>query len=216
MTQNNARQKLLVFGASGHAKVIIDLIEKTGCYDIAGVFDDNLALRGSTVFGYVVMGGKDDLLMHTEFLKNYSVVVAIGSNAIRQKIGAWLIAQGATLSSALIHPSAQIARGVLIGAGSVVMAGAVVNADSQIGRNVIVNSLAVIEHDCVIGNAVHIAPSATLCGGIKVGDNTLIGAGAVIPPNVTIGSDVIVGAGATVLQDIEDGLVVVGSPAKPI
>jgi sugar O-acyltransferase (sialic acid O-acetyltransferase NeuD family) len=206
---------ILIFGASGHAKVVIDLIEKTGVFSVHALFDDNVLLRGENIYGYQVMGGKNDLLQ-MNLLEKHPTVIAIGSNLIRVQIATWLTANGGHLSDVIIHPSSQLARGVTIGVGSVVMAGVVINSDSRIGSNAIVNTGAVIDHDCVIGDAVHIAPGVTLCGGIKVGDNTLIGAGAVIHPNVRIGKNVTIGAGATVLNDIEDGLTVVGTPAKPI
>lgn len=215
MTKEVLSQGVLVFGASGHAKVIIDLIEKTAQHHVRALFDDNLALRGTKIYGYEVMGGQAELLA-ADWLKNYPAVVAIGSNAIRAKIAAWLTGHGGTLSSALIHPSAQIARGVVLGQGTVVMAGAVMNADSRVGCNVIVNTGALVDHDCVIGDTVHIAPGTTLCGGVKIGNETLIGAGSVVTPNVRIGCQATIGAGASVLNDIEDGLTVVGSPAKPI
>jgi len=212
----NTSRTILVLGASGHAKVVLDMIEKAAKCKVGGLFDDNPALLGSTVLGYEVMGGKGDLLAQTGGMRDCSVVVAIGNNAIRASVAAELIANKKHLCEALIHPSAQIAHGVRIGKGCVVMAGAIINADSCVGNNVIVNTSATIDHDCIIGDGVHIAPGVTLCGGIKVGENTLVGAGAVVSPNLRIGSNVTIGAGATVLQDIDDGLTVVGSPARPI
>lgn len=206
---------VLIFGASGHAKVVIDIVEKTGMFSVRGLFDDNAALHGQQVYGYGVMGGRDEILAR-DTPKLHGLVVAIGSNSIRSEVAAWLIVRGACLSEALVHPSAQLARGVQVGAGSVVMAGAVINSDSRVGRNAIVNTGAIIDHDCIIGDGVHVAPGATICGGVEVGEQALIGAGAVVHPNVRIGNKVIVGAGATVLDNIEDGMTVVGSPAKPI
>ena len=206
---------ILIFGASGHAKVVIDIAEKSGVL-VRALFDDNAALHGQMVYGYEVLGGKDALLAPVNLLRAHRVVVAIGDNAIRLKVAAWLIANGGSLCDALVHPSAQLARGASFGAGSVVMAGTVINSDSRIGRNAIVNTGALIDHDCIIGDAVHVAPGVTLCGGIEIGNNSLIGAGAVVRPNLHLGKDVTVGAGATVLSDIEDGMTVVGSPAKPI
>lgn len=212
---SNLGEGILIFGASGHAKVVIDLIEKSGIFCVHALFDDNLALHGQKVYGYEVMGGKD-MLAQTNLLQVRRAIVAIGSNNVRTRVADWLAANGGLLSEALIHPSAQLARGVSVGVGSVVMAGAVVNSDSRIGRNVIINTGAIIDHDCAIGDAVHVAPGVTLCGGIEVGSNTLIGAGAVIHPNLRIGRDVIIGAGATVLNDVPDGITVVGTPAKRI
>lgn len=211
----NTGDAILIFGASGHAKVIIDIAEKSGV-SVLGLFDDDVALHGKQVYGYEVKGGKKALLSSACHLPSHYVVVAIGNNAIRTEIATWLVANGSSLCKPLVHPSAQLARGASIGKGSVVMAGAVINSDSRVGQNAIVNTGAVIDHDCVIEDAVHVAPGVTLCGGVCVGNNTLVGAGAVVHPNQRIGKNVIVGAGATVLNDVEDGCTVVGSPAKRI
>ena len=215
MTQQDINQQqadVIVIGASGHAKVVIDLIEKQGQFLVTGLIDDNPALNGQDIYGYKVLGNKEKL--QSQYVKQ--CVVAIGDNQVRDDIAQWLAKNDCALAKAVIHPSAQLARGVLIGDGSVVMAGSVVNSDTVIANNSIINTGATIDHDCTIGNAVHIAPGATICGGVSVGDLTLIGAGAVICPNVKIGKNVIVGAGATVLRNIAENVSVVGTPAKVI
>lgn len=205
------KEKIFVFGASGHAKVVIDIIERQNLYEIAFLVDDALALRGRQTYGYPVIGGKEELLDSGI----HSGIVAIGSNRARREVAAWLRKRGFDLVSA-VHPSAQIARGVTVGSGTVIMAGAVINSDTSIGRDVIVNTRAGIDHDCSIGEGVHIAPGATLCGTVKVGDGSFVCAGATIIPNLTIGNDVTVGAGATVIRDVEAGLIIAGSPAMPL
>ncbi|OUR64411.1 serine acetyltransferase [Methylophaga sp. 42_25_T18] len=203
---------IIVLGASGHAKVVIDLIEKQGQFLIAGLIDDNPALSGQDICNYKVLGNTEEL----KFQNVKQCVVAIGDNRVRNDVEHWLTMNGFSLAKAIIHPSVQLAQGVSIGDGSVAMAGSVVNSDTVIANNTIINTGATIDHDCTIGNAVHIAPGSTICGGVSVGDLTLIGAGAVICPNVKIGKNVIVGAGATVLQNVADNVSVVGTPAKVI
>ncbi len=205
------KEKIFVFGASGHAKVVIDIIERQGLYDIAFLVDDDPVLKEKIICGYQVFGDKDDLL--EERKKVTGGIVAIGSNRARSKVAFWLMENGFDLVTA-VHPSAQIARGAEIGAGTVIMAGVVVNSDSLIGRNVIINTKASIDHDCMVGNGVHIAPGATLCGAVAVGDGSFICAGATIIPNVTVGKNVVVGAGSTVIHNVPDGVTVVGSPAR--
>lgn len=214
MTLSDAagRKAVLVFGASGHAKVVIDIIEKGSAFCVSALADDNPALKGISIYGYAVMGGRQELLEQRLKL----AVVAIGHNRIRTDVAAWLESNGFSLCAAVFHPSAQVARGACAGEGSIVMAGALINSDARIGRNVIINSGAIVEHDCVIGDGVHVAPGVTMCGGVKVGERTLIGAGAVLHPSVRIGKDVTIGAGATVLRDVPDGMTVVGTPAKPV
>jgi sugar O-acyltransferase (sialic acid O-acetyltransferase NeuD family) len=205
------REKIFVYGASGHAKVVIDIIEKQGLYQVDFLVDDDATLKDTEVYGYRVIGGRQELLASS--IRHG--MVAIGSNNARSKVAAWLTEISCELVSA-IHPSAQLARGVIIGSNSVVMAGAVINSGSSIGYNVIVNTMASIDHDCIIGDGVHIAPGATLCGAVTIGAGTFVCAGATIIPNLTIGCNVVIGAGSTVIRDLPDGVTVVGSPATPV
>ena len=211
MTKN--KEKILVFGASGHAKVVIDVLERQGSYEVACLIDDDLGLKGKTFFGYDVIGGKDELLAMVE--RPSGVIVAIGSNHARTQVAKWLIDNDFELISS-VHPSVQLGREVGIGSGSVFMANTVVNSGTWIGNNVIVNTKASIDHDCVIEDGVHVAPGATLCGSVRIGSRSFIGAGATVAPNLSIGKDVTVGAGATVVKDVPDGVTVVGTPAKTL
>ncbi len=210
----NAKEKLVVFGAGGHAKVVIDTIERQGNHEIAGLLDDNIQRKGERFFGYPVLGTRAELpaLISAQLCH---ALVAIGDNAGRAAVAAYLDQLGWRFASA-IHPRASIGRGVNIGPGSVVMAGCVVNADAYLGRHVIVNTGATVDHDCRIEDAVHIAPGCHLCGGVRVGLGSLLGAGTTVTPGVRIGRRVIVGAGATVIRDVADGTKVSGSPAKPL
>ena len=205
------KEKIFVFAASGHAKVVIDVIEKQGLYEISFLVDDDLSLKNGVFFGYPVIGGKDDLLAITDAPQK--AIVAIGSNTVRCKISAWLSENGFEKVSA-IHPSAQLSRGTQLGVGTVVMAGVCINADTIIGEDVIINTRASVDHDCVIGDGVHLAPGSTLCGAVTVGEQSFVCAGATIIPNLTIGRNVVVGAGSTVVKDVPDDVTVVGSPAK--
>jgi sugar O-acyltransferase (sialic acid O-acetyltransferase NeuD family) len=210
---NEKKTDIFVFGAGGHAKVVIDIIEKQCIYTIAFLFDDNFALKGENIYGYTVAGGKSDL---DEICKSAGVskgIVAVGNNYVRHKIAAWLEEKGFSLITA-VHPFSVFGRGATIGKGSVVMAGTVVNSDTIIGSNAIINTKASIDHDCILGESVHIAPGSTLCGEVNVGDGTFVGAGAVIIPCCTIGRDVTIGAGSVVVKDVPDSVTVVGVPAR--
>ena len=207
------KEKIFVYGASGHAKVVIDIIERQGLYGIAFLVDDDPALKNTDFYGYRVIGGKQDLLSAGDLVS--AGIVAIGSNRARSAVAAWLTENSFKLISA-IHPSAQLGRVVTVDAGTVIMAGAIINSDSRIGKNVIINTRASIDHDCTVGDGVHIAPGSTLCGTVSVGAGTFVCAGATIIPNLTVGSNVIVGAGSTVIRDVPDGVTVVGNPAKTV
>lgn len=203
-----------VYGAGGHAKVIIDILERQAHFRVHCLLDDDLSLQGSAVCGYQVLGGREKLAE----LRNEQVgkaVVAIGINGTRLKIGTLLETAGFELITA-IHPSTVIGRDVAIGKGTVVMAGAILNPDAKIGAHGIINTGAIVEHDCRLGDGVHVAPGAVLCGGVSVGSGTLIGVGARILPGISVGREVVIGAGATVLHDIPDCETVIGTPARRI
>jgi len=208
-------EQLLVFGAGGHAKVIIDTLEKQERSRNLLVYDDNPETWGGSVLGYQIVGGLQILLKDQFNDPHACAIVAIGDNHARLKVARTLTQNGIKLCSA-IHPSAVISREVKVGAGTVLFAGSVVNADSDIGDNVIVNTAASVDHDCIVEDGVHIAPGAVICGGVDIGRGSFIGAGSVIIPGLRIGRNVIVGAGSTVLKDLEDGARVAGTPAKNI
>lgn len=204
---------VFVFGASGHAKVVIDIFERMKGTKVAFVIDDTEEKHGQMICGYPILGGRDALLASRR--KARTGIVAIGDNGGRARVAAWLIEHGFRAASA-VHPAAAVARGVEIGDGTAVMAGAVINSETRIGSHVIINTGATVDHDCVIGDCVHIAPGCHLCGGVSVGAGTLLGVGTAVIPGVTIGANVVIGAGSTVLQDIPDGARMAGSPCRPV
>lgn len=204
---------VFVFGASGHAKVVIDILELTKGTRVAFVVDDATRTHGGTICGYPVIGGRDALLARRRKVK--SGIIAIGDNAARARIAAWLAEQGFRAARA-VHPAATIARDVEIGDGTAVMAGVVINRETRIGSHVIVNTGASVDHDCAIGDCAHIAPGCHLCGGVRIGAGAFLGAGTTVIPGVTIGAQAVVGAGSAVLQDIPDGARVAGSPCRPV
>ena len=166
-------QKVFVFGASGHAKVVLDILARTGA-GIALVLDDDPARAGQAVLGHRVAGGREALLARRA--EAGRGMVAIGGNAPRLAVAQWLASQGFAFASA-VHPAAVIGAEVRLGEGSVVMAGAVVNPDTAIGRHCIVNTGASIDHDCAVADGVHVAPGARLCGGVAVGEGAFVGRG---------------------------------------
>jgi sugar O-acyltransferase (sialic acid O-acetyltransferase NeuD family) len=209
------KERIFLVGANGHAKVIIDIIEKQQKYDVALLYDTNPALEGVEFYGYRIAGSEHNMFDKLEYSNVRVGIAAVGDNRIRARIVKWLTARSVQLVSA-VHPSAQIGRGVEIGDGTVVMAGAVINSDSHIGDNVIINTKASVDHDCHIHDLVHIAPGATLCGGVSIGEQSFICAGVTVLPGVTIGEKCTIGAGAVVTRDVADGVTEVGVPAVSI
>lgn len=208
MDDNNS---ILLYGASGHAKVVFDLVRRSGLWQIVALLDDNRDLQGTTFCGVTISGGREALpiLMPT----CAGAIVAVGDNVIRRRIAGQLAEQGLALVTAC-HPQASVADDVVLGAGTVVMAGAVINPACRVGDNCIVNTQASIDHDCLLGSHTHIAPGVTICGGVTIGEGAFIGAGATVVPNVTIGIGATVGAGSTVVNSVPPGVTVIGTPAR--
>ena len=136
--------RVFVYGASGHARVIIDILERMRDVEVAFAVDD--AGTSKTICGYEIIGGRDELL--AQRARADAGIVAIGDNKARRDTAAWLVSQKFRLAQA-IHPHAVLARDVKIGAGTVIMAGCVVNSDAVLGENVIVNTGATIDQNMV-------------------------------------------------------------------
>lgn len=203
---------LLIVGAGGHARVLVDIAEKQARYRVIGLIDEQPRLAGTAILGYPVLGGGE--LLHREDMPSHAIV-AIGAPEARAAWQEHLEALGFQLA-VLVHPSAQVGRDVRLGAGTVLMAGTAVNPGTRLGRGVIVNTGASIDHDCEIGDFVHVAPGARLAGGVRVGPQAHIGIGACVIQNVAIGAGAVVGAGAAVVRPVPEGLTVVGVPARPL
>ena len=208
-----AAGRLLVYGASGHGKVVADIGRSAG-FALAGFLDDDPAKEGSSFFGARVLGWKR-LAFQRGAWADAVVALGIGDNAARERCFERLGAADWEVAT-LVHGSAIVAPSARVGAGSVVMALVAVNPDAVVGEGAILNTGAVVEHDCTLGRFVHLSPNAALGGNVSIGDRTHMGLGAVALPGVRIGSDVRVGAGAVVNRDVADGLTVVGVPARPI
>lgn len=204
---------VFVFGASGHARVVIDMLERMKGMKIAFIVDDAESTHGRTLCGYPVIGGRDALLANRR--KAATGIVAIGSNGARARVAQWLAQQGFRACNAL-HPAAAIGRDVEIGDGTAVMAGAVINTGSRIGSHVIINTGATVDHDCAIGDCAHIAPGCSLCGGVSVGAGAMLGVGTQVIPGIAIGAHAVIGAGSTVLQNVPEGARMAGSPCRPV
>lgn len=207
-------RKIVLIGAGGHCKVIIDIIKSIGEYDIVGITDKNAK---ESLLNVPIIG--DDSVLqkiYNEGVKYAFITIGALSNmTIRNNIYINLKNIGFELP-VLIHKTAVVSSFSKVGEGTCVMPGTIINAGASIGKNCIINTGVIIEHDCKIGDNTHISPNASVAGNVKVGFNTHIGIGSSIIQCKTIGNNVTVGAGAVVIDDIEDNSLAVGIPAKVI
>jgi len=202
---------LVVWGASGHALVVADIIRLQGLYRIVAFYDDQSS-RTNEFCGLPVITKIDEL--RTLFKRGTrNIILAFGRCNARLRLSEVARNEGFELAVA-IHPGAIVAKDVSIGAGTVIVAGSVINSGSDVGRNAIVNTSVSVDHECIIEDGVHIAPGAHLGGRVRVGRAAWIGIGVTIKDRVSIGANSIVGAGSVVLKDIPENVVVVGTPAR--
>lgn len=210
------KKNILIIGASGHAKVIIDIVEKQNLFDIVGLIDSYKKTE-ERISNYDILGTEDDL---QKIINKYNVfggIIAIGDNFSRmslfQKISKMDILFEFVTA---VHPNATISKTAVIGDGSVIMAGVVVNSDAQLGIQTILNTKCSVDHDCKIGDFSSIAPGVTLGGGVEIDSCSAISLGANIIENISIGKHTVVGAGALVLKSFGDYEIAYGIPAKSI
>ncbi len=189
---------MYLYGASGHAKVIIDIL-RANQIEINGLVDDNPNVQ--ELLGISVLHQSNGLS---------PFIISIGNNQIRKTIAEQL----KTSFGKAIHPSAIISPNSLIDEGTVVMQGAIVQSCATIGKHCIINTGASVDHECVIEDYVHISPHATLCGNVHVGEGSWVAAGSVVLPGVKIGKWSIIGAGSVVAKDIPDGVLAVGNRCR--
>ncbi|MBK0371282.1 acetyltransferase [Flavobacterium agrisoli] len=194
------KDKVVLYGASGHCKVIVDILGSNQI-DVAFIVDDDPKCK--TILGNLVVRSENCFTFR-------NVIVSIGNNSIRKKIVKKLNSN----FTIAIHSKAVVSQYVSVGEGTVIMAGAIVNPAVQIGKHCIVNTAATLDHDCVLGDFVHVSPNASLAGGVHVGEGTHVGIGAIVIQGVVIGKWAIIGAGAVILRDVPDYAVVVGNPGR--
>lgn len=203
------RKKVVIIGAGGHAKVIADIIEKSGD-EIVGFLDDNKELGTTVINNYKIIGDLNNRFTMAVTKKDVEFIIAIGDNKKREEISHSPNLKFYTA----IHPSAQIGLDVEIKEGTVVMANVCINSSAKIGKHCIINTGAIIEHDNIIEDFVHISPNVSLGGTVKVGENTHVGIGTTVKNNIEICNNCTIGAGAVVVKNIMEEGTYVGVPAR--
>lgn len=200
---------ILLVGSGGHARSCIDVLESAG-FRIAGLVGRQDEV-GSSVFGYPVLGVDDDL---PALMKDASAaLVAVGqidTPILRMRLYERLCELGYALP-AIVSTFAYVSPRARIGAGSIVMHGAIVNAGVTIGNNCIINSHSLVEHDSDVGDHCHIATRAVLNGGVRVGQGTFVGSGAIVREGVALGKQSVIGMGLSVRHSQPDGAQVVAN-----
>ena len=206
-------KNLIIIGASGHGKVLLDTALCMGIYSEIVFADRNPGLAGKSILGHRVLYDHGDKRLAEALPSSCSdVIVAVGHNRTRLKEVRRFKEYGFALA-VLIHPCAVVSRFANVKEGTVVLANAVVNADAEIGESCIINTSAVVEHDCILEEGVHISPGAVMGGNVYIAKGSWVCAGSAIAHNVRIGEYAVIGAGAAVISDIPDNCLAAGVPA---
>jgi UDP-N-acetylbacillosamine N-acetyltransferase len=203
------KENILIYGAGGHAAVVISAAHKAGV-SIAGIIDD-VAHIGDMLLSHEIRGGREtlpEMAAETNLLH-----VAIGDNKVRAKVSAYCAEAGFQLKT-LWHPHAVCEEESIIGDGTFIAVNAVVGTCTQIGKGCIINTAATVDHHCIIGEFTHICPGVHIAGTVTIGADTLVGTGACVIPGIKIGSRCVIGAGAVVVRDVPDDTQVMGIPAR--
>ncbi|MCL0032929.1 acetyltransferase [Peptococcaceae bacterium] len=202
---------LLIVGAGGHGRVVLDTALEIGKWEKIAFLDDYKT--DSNIYGCAVIG---KLNQAKEFLNEYSdVVVAFGDNFMRVQLLKCFMELGFNLP-VVKHPQAFISKNAEVESGTVIFAQAVVNVGAKVGFGCIINSASVVEHDCILGDGVHLSPGVRLGGEVRIGKYSWIGIGASVIHRIAIGESVIIGGGAAVISDVEDYVTAVGVPARVV
>lgn len=200
------KQRLCLFGAGGHGRVVAAQVLRSEGRDVC--FADSRLAPGTMVGGIQVNWSA------IPDVRDCELIVTIGRNSTRAALQAEGEGMGLQLSTFIADPHNYF--GSAPGAGSMVLAGAIVTLDAQIHKGVIVNSGAIVEHDVVIGDFCHLAPGSVIAGGATIGSQVFVGANATVLPGVSVAAGTTIGAGAVVNRDIVASGVYVGVPARRI
>ena len=201
---------IVIIGAGGHAKMILDLLAELRCFQVVGLLDDGVP-AGQLVNGQRVLGpaSREQLReLHGQGVRlAVNAVGGITDRPLRPAIWDRIRTAGFGLPT-LVHPRAAVDASAQLGEGTQVLAGAYVGASTVVGDNCIINNGTVVAHDCAIADHAHIAPGAILAGGVTIGRNALVGMGASAYLGVAVGADAIIANGVDVFADVRDGSVV--------
>lgn len=196
--------KIVILGMGGHARSLVDILEREGKYEIEGYVVNDME-KGNIIAGYPIIGRDNNLEEIFQAGIKYAAIGIgfLGKGSIRKVLWKKLKEIGFLLP-VICDTSAIIANNVMIGEGSVIGKGAIINSGSVIGKLSIINTGAIIEHDCVIGDFTHISVGSVLCGGVRVGKETFIGANATVIQGKNIGEGCVIGAGLVIRKDMEE------------
>lgn len=206
---------VIIIGAGGHAKVLIEALRLSST-PILGIVDAGNEKRGANLSSVPVIGDDNEVLKY----RADEIILVNGIGSVKQperrrEVFHRFKNMGYGFAS-VVHPSAVIASDVALSEGVQIMAGSIVQPGCVIGANAVINTRASVDHDCSIGDNVHLAPGVTVSGNVRIGSGTHVGTGSAVIQGITIGENSVIGAGAAVIKDIPGNAVFMGVPAREV
>ncbi len=202
------QKELLIIGAGGHARSCIDVISLEGKYRIAGLIGLKNEL-GSYIMGHQIIGNDSDLSALSTKYRNAFIAIGQIANWERYQIYQKLKQLGYELPT-IVSPLAYVARSAQVEAGTIVMHGAILNAESKIGKNCIINSRVLIEHDAIVGDHCHISTGAILNGAVTIGPKSFVGSGSIVKQGIQVGESCVVGMGLFLRRNLQNQEIFLG------
>lgn len=209
-------KSLLILGAGGHSKVIVDTVKSLYGSCSFAFLDDrfgDVSSSSTSFLGYPIIGNLACSFDHSVSSAYHTALVGIGDPLVRLDWIYKLLSIGYNVPS-VCHPSAYVSSSSSLGSGSVVFAQAVLQPYAVCGAGVILNTACSVDHDSRLGDGVHIAPGAHIAADVLIGNRSWIGIGSSVRNGVSIGTDVTIGAGAAVVSDIPSNVIAIGVPAR--
>ncbi|MEZ2415757.1 acetyltransferase [Muriicola sp. E247] len=209
-------KNVIIFGASGHGSVIMDCIEKEGKYKLIG-FLDSIKQKGLRHNGYEILGTEFDLPYIIDKYNIFGGIVAIGDNWVRKQVVDKIKKIAPKFSFIrVIHPQTIIGKNVVIGKGSAIMPGVIINTNSTVGNHCILNTFSSLDHDGYMHDYSSLAPKVTTGGNFSLGRYSAVCLGGQIIENINVGQHSVIGAGSLVLRSVPNNTLCYGVPAKII
>lgn len=210
------KKKVVILGAGGHARVSLDILRLMG-YDVIGFLDSDRKKHGTTINGVPVLGSEDDKKIISLVARpDTEYFVAVGDNALRERIVKKMKGVLGREPVNAIHPDTVISEFSKIGTGNFINCGVKINSNATIGNYTVLNTSATIDHDCLVEDYAFLSPIVSLAGGVVIRRSAFLGIGAKSVPKITVGRNAIIGAGAVLTKDVPACVTAVGIPAKVI
>lgn len=204
---------MLIIGAKGFAKEILEILHQNGETENLCFYDDVNDDAPDLLFGkFPVLKSEIDAKNFFEKIDS-KFTLGIGNPKLRLNLAEKFENLGGKFSSTISKFSEIGSFGIEIAEGCNILGGVKISNDAKIGKGTMVYYNSIITHDVEIGNFVEISPGATVLGRAKIGDFCHIGSGAIIFPDIEIGSNTVIGAGSVVRNNIPENVMVAGIPA---